>query len=339
MANVRQFIPGDVPQIVSLLRNQMGLERYTDKYFFWKYGYSVTASARPLGLVAIAGGAIVGFAAFFPYCMCTGEILWNVDDVIVRKDHRRRGLFTQLMTYGLGIIDGRGEDSYLFASSMAKQGYARLGYTDAFDLDYRVHIPKWETLLGSKGKLANMTGKVLDRAVKWLYPQPAHLEGITFNRIESFPQAVRLDTPIGNWRMIRKRPDFLNWRFFAHPWNNYDCYLARDRRRVVGYVVFEKCNMMDFHAIGMKYFRPLFEFARSRFVETETKVANTYMHCPEAVNSVIRESGFVKWDWKMRPFGLYPQKTLMYRESPSSKVDFKNLRQWFFKMADMDCGD
>jgi GNAT superfamily N-acetyltransferase len=108
--SIRDAVPGDIPDILRLIRELAGYEREPDAVEATKedlhHGLFGTG-ARVFALVAEVDGAVVGMAIYFvSFSTWTGQHGLYLEDLFVEAAHRSTGLGRALMrTLALRAVD------------------------------------------------------------------------------------------------------------------------------------------------------------------------------------------------------------------------------------------
>jgi len=332
---IRDWQTDDIPDITNIVRNHLFVSDYSSEYFAWKFGHTIKHNNEVLktrGLAAFDDTGLVGFAAAFPYKASDGSVIWNIDDVIVRPDMRRKGIFNDLMFALLKEIDQRGEDSYLFSSPMALHGYNRLGYEALSNLPYYISVPSWEAVLAKRGKAPGFVGHLIDTVM------PKGKTQCTLQPFEYFSFNNIADTSLRTGQFyISRNEEYLNWRFIRNPLKEYKTYSIVCGKNTMGYVVFAGQNIVDFD-VPMQYFESLLYLSKKYFIGNNIKMAHCMCLVPKCIDGIFKKSSFIDWTIKARPFGLYQPHKMMIRSANNKPgLDLK-YKKWFFTMADINCG-
>lgn len=331
----RDWQADDIPEITDLVRNHLFVSDYSSEYFAWKFGHNLKYNNEILktrGLVAIDDSGLVGFAAAFPYKVSDGSVIWNIDDVIVRPDMRRKGIFNGLMSTLLKGIDQRGEDSYLFSSKMALSGYNRLGYETLSSLPYYITVPSWEALLARRGKVPSFVGQLIDTV------KPNGKPKCTLQPFEHFSFNKNADTSLRTGQFyISRSEEYINWRFIRNPLKEYKAFTVVCGQNSIGYVVFAGQNIVDFD-IPSQYLESLLYLSNKHFIDNNIKMAHCMCLVPKGIEEIFKKTGFINWSIMARPFGLYQTHKIMVRSANNKPgLDLK-YKKWVFTMADINCG-
>lgn len=105
---IRRAQKRDTPAIVELYRSILN-PAYSTDWFEWKYADNPHADEMPV-VVATAGDAVVGAGGFVPMRMHTGRntiMAVQPCDAAVHPDHRRQGLYTDILGAGLDYYTTR----------------------------------------------------------------------------------------------------------------------------------------------------------------------------------------------------------------------------------------
>ncbi len=317
----------------------MPVPQYTQEYYRWKFAFRIGGPGgdiAPVGIACEHEDSVIGFACFFPYVGREGRLVWNVDDVVTRRDYRKQGVFKSVMEFGLACLDTRGEDTFLFSSNEAEKGYLRLGYERAYSLDYCILVPSYADLLGTKGYVFRVLGKFVDSVASLRHSSSPWYR---YRRVKQFPSEMvaALELSLGR-AALKKNAAYLNWRYFGHPLHEYDCYCVEDGRCIVGYLVFCGTNLVDFQVIDENVASDAVLFAMRYFKQRSVLVGNCMFHDPSLGLKTFTSHGAMAWGVQMRPAGLLAEQELLVRKSGKSGTESEDALPGSFRSADIDCG-
>ena len=340
MPDCRIYALEDVDQIVALLQEHMPSPRYSHDYFRWKFSYQFDHNGqvmRPIGVVATERDTVIGFAALIPYRLSGTGLLWNLDDVVVHRAHRRLGVFRELMGFGLAIVDCRREPTYLVSSPSARKAYLSMDFKELFDIDEFFLILRWSELLGARGKAAGLLGTYLDRVLGRIRHDPA-CPKLETQMVESIPAGIEcVGQTAGGWAAFRKDAAFFNWRFSRHPVRRYEVHLLRSDAGVVGYVVLSNGALMDFAVSDERLYANVFAFSAARSRHTDVPVSNLLMHGPAHVVEQARRAGYLRSGRRWLSPGPGSAPTVMVRDAAGAGTT-QCWEKLFLRAADIDCG-
>lgn len=216
---VRPFVEDDLDGVLDLLRAALGetpLLRRTPELFAWKHFEN--PFGRSLLLVAEGEGRIAGLRAFMRWDLVTpgGDVLRCVRavDTATHPDFQRLGIFRRLTVAALEEATAAGIDM-VFNTPNPKSGagYLSMGWVEVGDLG--VMAAPGRGLVSGKA-----TPDVLPEASEFL-TDPTPATGLSVS-----------DRPARGLRTPRS-PEYLAWRFGAHPTARYYRVDARSSTAVV----------------------------------------------------------------------------------------------------------
>ena len=255
---IELYRPDYISGVSDVQKYLYGLGREaTAEYFHWKYEENPYAD-EPLGIVAVYKGKIIGYRGYFVTKWEIGNkditaLILSSSDVIVRPDHRRRGLFRAMTEMALSEYEHRGYAGYinLTSNQYSTPGELQLGW---------VNIATRKTL-----RKYGLTG-----LVKYFLIQKMHLGIKGFNlkqgRFGNIEITYKLkpeemcsvlghqDYKTDKIRLFRD-VDFLRWKYRNNFKRYIFCYSWEDDL-VTGYLVLgvtryspentNKANIIDF---------------------------------------------------------------------------------------------
>lgn len=261
---VRPFEPDDEEAFRSLFEAVLG-GRASAEWFDWKYRANPYADHVPV-LLAEADGEVVGARAFFALELrADGRAFSALQpcDTMVRRDHRRRGLFTRMTEAAIDRYADEADYFFNFPNHLSLPGNLDLGWEVVAERAtyYRVQDPStWvadafsadsdEGLVGtaeSPGRLAEAVasaGRLVGRLGATAYlsvrdrlaPEETGVgcrwhDGVPAGLLGSLADA-------GAPRRIHVARDerFYDWRFENPRWN-YETVVARDDSPTAALVV------------------------------------------------------------------------------------------------------
>lgn len=340
---VREYTPADRAVVVSLIQEHMGFERFDESLARWKWEESIGGKA--LCLVTETEDRIVGFCSLLPSCFLIGgqELVgWRGDDVVVHKDYRRQGIFTKMYSRALDIIDSKGNNfTYCFPSKAAYGGYGKMGYREVAEIPQLFLITGMKYLLEKRlpkfavGFIASCTPACYKSArfvKKWRFS-----EEVLVKAVRHFDNKRVVGGERESLVRVKKEAEYLNWRYFTHPWHRYRVFLATRGTCNLGYVVLRGQNLVDIEASSSEVFRLLLSTAIECFVKEGVPLAHTYLQCDENRRRILREAGFLRWKLRRKFSEFYPQQIVMARKNPAMKrgLDIYDGSKWYFCMGDV----
>jgi len=163
------------------------------EYYRWKY----FPPAGPAWLASIRSGHdMAAMAAAVPFHAAGADgasTAWQICDIAVDPGFRRRGLFARCLAALATAVAG--DTTFCFPNRRSRAGLIKAGYAAS-------------TLLRVRGRpLIGLAGGKSAAAVA----DPVSLAG----------RAAASEANLGRHRHIRRSPEFLRWRYAAHPLNRY----------------------------------------------------------------------------------------------------------------------
>ncbi len=216
---IRESKPGDIPQIVEVLKASLGETSSKKTEEVWMYKHVENPFGRSLVLVAVENDNIIGVRAFMRWQWQLGEQVFSTFravDTATHPEHQGKGVFRKLTLNALEVAKEQGDD-FIFntPNTQSLPGYLKMGWEEVDKLKIRI-IP------------AN--------PLNWLnVKQTGHYE-ITNNSSDT--QFAELISKYNNLKAVEnklftlKSPEYLLWRYENNPLQKYevngdeDFYLA-----------------------------------------------------------------------------------------------------------------
>jgi GNAT superfamily N-acetyltransferase len=210
---IRPFRESDLEEVLEVLRLSLGEPpglRRTRELFAWKHFDN--PFGRSLMLIAEGEGRVAGFRAFIRWQLKgpSGATLRCVRavDTATHPDFQRRGIFRDLTMAGIDQATSEGTD-LIFNTPNEKSGagYLTMG---------------WHRI-GDVGLMGVPSPRALRRARSETWNTNTSLHVANASPASLAKASIRLDRPARGWRTPRT-PDYLRWRFGAHPTAQYLLY-------------------------------------------------------------------------------------------------------------------
>lgn len=237
--DVRRFRPGDREGYLSLYRSVMGSPG-TEAWFEWKYVANPYTDEIPIHVVE-HDGEIVGARASFVLPLTDGTETYRgvqASDVMVRPEHQRRGLHTELARVGRSYARATDTDVLFgFPNQNSYPNAIRSGYVDVLRLPFAVRFddvrPIARRVTGDRlaGPLAGALRPAwrVATAVRDRAGRSGLDRRIAVERSETWPVDALCElertSPSSGFQLLRDRR-FYAWRY-RKPTRTYECYLAR----------------------------------------------------------------------------------------------------------------
>jgi GNAT superfamily N-acetyltransferase len=205
VTSTRVLEDSDIEEVLELMKVSLGepplLER-TPGLFRWKHVDN--PFGRSIGLVAEEKGRIVGLRTFMRWNLVTPEggslRCIRAVDTATHPDHQRRGIFQRLTEEAVEIARDDDVDMiFNTPNAKSKPGYLKMGWQEVGPIGAMVR-PSLSMMRGRQG-----TDDVADGYMR--RPEPAVLTGLG----DREPRGLR----------TARSPEYLEWRFTAHPSARY----------------------------------------------------------------------------------------------------------------------
>jgi len=350
---VRLYIEGDERGIFNLMRPEYGMSSRHQSHWFWEHKHN------PFGgsLIGVAehNGQIVGHLSFVPLKMKIGEnvaVASHGVELIVHSDFRRRGIFSAMEELLLGEAEKKGIlITYSFPTQPVRKGHLKYGFFDVcnvlvlvkcFDA-YNALIQKYPIFRKGKFFLRFVlrTFDFIFRASSETRKMPV-IESLRIAEISSFDDHINdfWDSVSKDYEILLVRDkEYLNWRYFEKPDQDYKVLLAEKNGRVLGYIVLgcrEVGNLKEGCIVDMlagfnetNVIQCLISKAIEYFVEEKVDFITCWTLRHSLLYKILKDNGFICSRSKH---------TLTARlNSPVLSEKFvKDPRNWYLSMGDSD---
>jgi GNAT superfamily N-acetyltransferase len=220
---IRPYRPADEPRVLELLTLALGggpIGERTPEFFAWKH------LRNPFGpsllLVAEAEERIVGLRAFVRWQLRTGDRTVRAVravDTATHPDHRRRGVFTRLVSEALDAVRDQADLVFNTPNRTSLPGYSKLGWRTAGRVPVLLRI-------GRPWRRARRPAVAAETAAVALG------DGDAVSRL-----LAEAEVPDG--RLVTPRDlDYLRWRYASAPRLDYRAIRAEHAGRLEGLAVF-----------------------------------------------------------------------------------------------------
>jgi predicted N-acetyltransferase YhbS len=264
--------------------------------------------------VAEADGEVVGTRPFTAYRIRAGsetELALLHRDTVVRPDHQRRGLFSDLTRLALDYYEDR-EPAFTFGHSNTKSfpGYRKLGWESLGRRETYARVQRADRLIDVKTRpsLARVLAPVAGTANR------LHLAARdAVSRAPSDVTVTRHDTvPVSTMAALydRRRPAtphvvrdeaFFRWRFGNPEWQPAAAYVAeRDGEPVAGVVARDVGDVLSATSIvdlvprtGGDDWTGAVASLLDRIIADSSDVDSVYLRNPVIPTAVLRARGFL----------------------------------------------
>lgn len=227
---IRPFESRDRTAFLQLYESVHG-ETKSTAWFDWKYANNPFAEEIPL-TVAEYEGELVGARPLFALPMRRGDWEPRVRqpaDAMVHADHRRQGVFTQMIEEAVGRCESDGVD-FLFTFPNAKSGgaYRKLGWDLVGELTERFRIHHPGHVLAARSRFLALPGA--DTIARRLLDLSTYSANIGRPRSVDVTTKVHSTVPVAELNRLYRSaiPNaihtprtnrFLEWRYGNPDWN------------------------------------------------------------------------------------------------------------------------
>ncbi len=212
---IRECEPGDIPQIIEVLKASLGETSSKKTEEVWKYKHVENPFGRSLVLVAVENDKIIGVRAFMRWQWQLGEQVFSTFravDTATHPDHQGKGVFKKLTLKAIEIAKEQGND-FIFNTPNAQSlpGYLKMGWKEVDKLKVRIN-------------LAN--------PLHWLNVKQTGHYGVNNNC--SNTQIIRLISRYNELKakeykcFTLKSPEYLSWRYENNPLQKYEVQVDKD---------------------------------------------------------------------------------------------------------------
>jgi predicted N-acetyltransferase YhbS len=206
---IRESEPGDIPQIIEVLKASLGETSSKKTEELWRYKHVENPFGKSLVLVAVENDEIIGVRALMRWKWQLGKqvfLSFRAVDTATHPEHRRKGVFKKLTMNAIGIAKEQGDD-FIFntPNSQSLPGYLKMGWGEVDKLKIRI-------------TLAN--------PLNWLNVKQTARYGINNNSSDS--QIAELISRYNNLKaeenklFTLKSPEYLIWRYENNPLQKYE---------------------------------------------------------------------------------------------------------------------
>jgi hypothetical protein len=285
----------------------------TVELYRWKY-------TTPVGPAKIATlrdrGALVAMTAGFPEeLLDDGAPLkgWQFADIATDPTARRRGCFRRCIRNLRESISGY-DAAFVFPNPRSAKGFRKFG---------------WDKIAGPPFFIGFI---------------PTGRSSITLDRIESFDKGddyylALLSSGIQTSGIveIRRSTAYLNWRYLAHPVNQYEVFVHREGDRIVGLIVLRMARLfslgsgiiMELCATTSYRERQLLRFAVDW---TRRKLGLLTI----MVNTVQRRMDMLSAGFVEVPSFMLPRPFVLMADSVNPAGQMFQQRRWSIQTGDWD---
>lgn len=229
--HIRRYQPEDLNEFLRAYRETF-TGQVTPEWFQWKYVDNPYTEEIPV-YVAVKDGTLVGGAAFWPLRMSVGdgESVQAIQpcDAFVLDEHRRRGIYAQLLSKGLDYYaETDASFCFDFPIEPTKRAFEKHGWRMVQRLSMYYRVQGTDSILRSP---FNRVANVVVRKYLQLRDGPAASpeSGFRVNKSEGVASRqlarIRHSNPLDGFQAIRDE-EFYDWRFNNPIWD-FKTYILR----------------------------------------------------------------------------------------------------------------
>jgi len=216
---IRESEPGDIPQIIEVLRASLGETSSKKTEEVWRYKHVENPFGKSLVLVAVENDIIIGVRAFMRWKWQLGDRVlssFRAVDTATHPKHQGKGVFKKLTLNAIDLAKEQGDD-FIFntPNTQSLPGYLKMGWVEVDKLRVRIILTKPLSWLNTK---QSGTYKILNKSSD---SQLAELIS-KYNKLKSGENKL----------FTLKSSEYLTWRYVNNPLQKYevkgdeDFYLA-----------------------------------------------------------------------------------------------------------------
>jgi len=216
---IRKSEPGDIPQIIEVLKASLGETSSKKTEEAWMYKHVGNPFGKSLVLVAVENDSIIGVRAFMRWKWQLGDQVFSAFravDTATHPEHQGEGVFKKLTLNAIEIAKEQGDD-FIFntPNTQSLPGYLKMGWEEVDKLKIRIFPTNplnWLTVKQTGHYKINNNSS------------DAHLAGLISKHNNLKAEENKLFT--------LKSLEYLSWRYENNPLQNYevkgdkDFYLA-----------------------------------------------------------------------------------------------------------------
>ncbi len=212
---IRESEPGDIAQIIEVLKASLGETSSKKTEAVWKYKHVDNPFGKSLVLVAEENDKIVGVRAFMRWQWQFGDQVFSAFravDTATHPDHQGKGVFKKLTLNAIEIAKEQGDD-FIFntPNSQSLPGYLKMGWEEIDKLKIRIFPTN---------------------PLNWLNLKQSWHYGINNNN--SGTQIAGLISKYNHLKagennlFTLKSPEYLTWRYENNPLQKYEVKADED---------------------------------------------------------------------------------------------------------------
>lgn len=347
------YRPEQIDGVVALLSRELwpGTASENFAYFKWKF-HDNPYAARPLGVVARHGEAIVGFRGYF----ATEWYLGGKDkavtvlipgDTVVCADHRRKGLS---VTMGRLAMERFAPICRVLLNTTASKnslpGYLRMGFVPLYNKAYHKRCTLFRDVVsvarGALGLKKVPTAGPIEKAVGLgdFGAISVSADAKPHDMAHVLSGGENKTTGIA----LRQDETFFRWRY-SNPKGRYAHYISKSGGRALGYLVLrisddcEEGFILDYAERENGQIANILSHISTRDRIAELNILNTSLEGSMA--DMLKAQGFKRWDlqsWvKNRVYGYRPVMVRPVEPECSEAdwflegLDIRDIENWHYK--------
>jgi len=206
---IRESKPGDIPQIIEVLKASLGEISSKKTGAVWRYKHVDNPFGKSLVLVAIENDCIIGVRAFMRWQWQLGDQVFSTFravDTATHPDHQGKGVFKKLTLNAIEIAKEQGDD-FIFntPNTQSLPGYLKMGWKEVDKLKIRLNLANPLNWLG------NAQTRLYEINNNSSHSQLAGLIS-KYNKLKAEENKL----------FTLKSPEYLSWRYENNPLQKYE---------------------------------------------------------------------------------------------------------------------
>ncbi len=206
---------------------------------YWNWKHEQNPCGRSLMLMARADGRLVGIRAFMRWDMrCDGDVIHAAKpvDSVTHPDYQRRGIFSQLTREACELAAREGV-AFLFntPNQNSKPGYLKLGWHEVGELAMQAKIMRPLSAV-SNALRWKLPGRELPPREAYFAAQPQAASTVLAG--EAVADLLKEHAAAAGQLETLRSPEFLQWRYGAHPHLDYFAETVEGEGRLDGVLVY-----------------------------------------------------------------------------------------------------
>jgi len=341
---VRKYRDGDEEQIREL--RGITLSGAKDNQW-WEWFYKNNPAGPAIIWLAEADNKIIGHVAHVPIRMKIGnqESLGAIGvDSMTHPDYQRKGILKILQEK---IFESSVEQGICFSVGTCLSHimpiYKRLQFIEICEQHLLVKVTSWGMLLKRRFRIPYFLGNMFDNIWGLITTHTSSTESsnieidqvFTFEKsINDFWQKASLQKEI----MVVRDMEYLNWRYFEKPGEDYRVFVAKRDEDIVGYMVLKLENIDPTRGVIVDLFtltnndiviKELIRKSIAYFKENGVLIISCFMLPDTQCYQILKKLGFIRWNSDLHfDIDIYDQKL--------SGEFVTNPQNWYFVRGDTD---